>query len=56
MPIPYNTPDDYDKIQEDSLESEDFSQAGKSYSDMLPYLLSGDADDIPMEFVNQIHD
>lgn len=50
MPVPYNSPDDYDKIEDDTPDNDDFRQTGKSYRDMLPYFLSGEADDFPIEF------
>ncbi|HEX3017101.1 MAG TPA: hypothetical protein VHP31_04495 [Caproicibacter sp.] len=56
MTKPHNMPDEFDEIGGDELETDDFSQTGKSYNDMIQYLLSGEADDLSMEFGDNIPD
>ncbi len=34
-----------------SQSAEQISQTGKSYEDVLPYLLSGESDDFPADFI-----
>lgn len=53
MTSPYNTPDEFDEIIDDD---EGFCQRGKSYHEMLQYLLSGEADDLSIEFGDNIPD
>lgn len=53
MTIPSNTKDQVNQTHE---EPEEFSQAGKSYQDMLQYLLSGEADDLSIGLNDDILD
>ncbi|HEX2985994.1 MAG TPA: hypothetical protein VHO71_04190 [Caproiciproducens sp.] len=38
----------------DSQSEEEMCQTGKSYEEILPYLLSGEADDLSLEFTSKI--
>jgi hypothetical protein len=52
MTTPHSTPEDCDRIADgDEIQEADlFRQTHRSYLDMLPYLLSGDSDDLNPEF------
>lgn len=38
----------------EGLSEEQMCQTGKSFEDVLPYLLSGDADDLSTEFTDKV--